>query len=709
MTITSNSSPLIAGAGTVSAGFFVGDGSGLTGISGTLSSGTTAGDALTWSGSEWSDHGALAITGGGTGATTAMEAINNLLPSQSGNNGNALVTDGANVSWEPIGGTGTVTSVDVSGGNTGLTTSGGPVTGSGTITISGMLKVAYGGTGANTASGALTNLGAAASGANSDITSLSALTTAISIAQGGTGSSTASGARTNLGAAASGANSDITSLTALTTPLSASQGGTGTASAAAHTVLAGPTSGSSAAPSFRALVSSDLPTGSGSYIQNGTSVQSSANFNISGNGAIGGSLLVSGSSAKVPASGAGTRMMFVPTRGAFRVGAVDGTQWDSTAFNNNIGLYSIAEGWDTKASAQSSTALGASSLATAQYATAIGTGNSASGFSSMALGTSNTASGSYSFAMGNLATSDSNGSFVYSDGSANTISDTSNEFMARASHGYKLFDDATATPGLTLSGGVLSANSGFQVGDTASTSGTFLRGNGTKFVPSTIQASDLPSLASSYIQNTNTTQANANFNISGNGTAGQSLTTNLSVALDTAVVGSPSQTGTFILYDGQPHNAAAITVASLAANRNYTIPDAGADAGFVMDHGTQTVAGAQAILFSAVNTSASYQIGGTTVLAYGGQSFFAGPQVGSNATGVWNTGLGIQALQSLTSGHGNTAAGLGALSADTSGNSNTAYGYQSLIANTTANSNDGFGEQTLFHTTTGSNNAAVKW
>ena len=51
--------------------------------------------------------------------------------------------------------------------------------------------------------------------------------TAIGVSYGGTGATTASGARSNLGAAASGANSDITSLTGLTTPLSATQGGTG--------------------------------------------------------------------------------------------------------------------------------------------------------------------------------------------------------------------------------------------------------------------------------------------------------------------------------------------------------------------------------------------------------------------------------------------------------------------------------------------------
>ena len=50
---------------------------------------------------------------------------------------------------------------------------------------------------------------------------------AVAVLYGGTGATTASGARTNLGAAASGANSDITSLSGLTSALSAPQGGTG--------------------------------------------------------------------------------------------------------------------------------------------------------------------------------------------------------------------------------------------------------------------------------------------------------------------------------------------------------------------------------------------------------------------------------------------------------------------------------------------------
>ena len=74
---------------------------------------------------------------------------------------------------------GTVTSVAASGGTTGLTFSGSPITTSGTLTLGGTLAVASGGTGATDAATARTNLSAAKSGANSDITSLSGITGAI--------------------------------------------------------------------------------------------------------------------------------------------------------------------------------------------------------------------------------------------------------------------------------------------------------------------------------------------------------------------------------------------------------------------------------------------------------------------------------------------------------------------------------------------------
>ncbi len=61
------------------------------------------------------------------------------------------------------------------------------------------LALAVGGTAATTATQARANLGAAKLGANSDITSLAGLTTALSIAQGGTAAGTAQDALQNLG------------------------------------------------------------------------------------------------------------------------------------------------------------------------------------------------------------------------------------------------------------------------------------------------------------------------------------------------------------------------------------------------------------------------------------------------------------------------------------------------------------------------------
>jgi len=84
-----------------------------------------------------------------------------ILPSYAGNAGKVLTVNpsASDVQWNVVSGTGTVTSVNVSGGTTGLTTTGGPIVTSGTITLGGTLALANGGTGATTASGARGALG----------------------------------------------------------------------------------------------------------------------------------------------------------------------------------------------------------------------------------------------------------------------------------------------------------------------------------------------------------------------------------------------------------------------------------------------------------------------------------------------------------------------------------------------------------------------
>lgn len=91
--------------------------------------------------------GTLNVASGGTGCTTSGCALNTLLPTQTGQSGKVLTTNGSTPAWQAVSGTGTVTSVNVTGGSTGLTTSGGPVTASGAIALGGVLNVASGGTG----------------------------------------------------------------------------------------------------------------------------------------------------------------------------------------------------------------------------------------------------------------------------------------------------------------------------------------------------------------------------------------------------------------------------------------------------------------------------------------------------------------------------------------------------------------------------------
>lgn len=189
-----------------------------------LANGTNPTDAVTYSqltGLAPATTGSAVLAGNGSGGFTNVTLdtglsyssgtlsadIDGLLPSQTGNAGKVLTTDGSTTSWSSAGAGGTVSSVAASGGTTGFSFSGSPITTTGTLTLSGTLAVTSGGTGSTTASGALTNLLPDQSGNSGKFLTTNGSTTSWSSA--GTGTVTSVGVSAGSGISVSG--SPITS------------------------------------------------------------------------------------------------------------------------------------------------------------------------------------------------------------------------------------------------------------------------------------------------------------------------------------------------------------------------------------------------------------------------------------------------------------------------------------------------------------------
>ena len=164
-------------------------------------------------------------------------------------------------------------------------------------------------------------------------------------------------------------------------------------------------------------------------------------------------LLVRGTinSGTIRALGAGLRMQWYPRKGAFRVGNAETSYWDDDGTSYpKLALYSIAMGYQPRATAVASTAIGAYNYATGDYALSLGSYSQATASHAIALGTQAYATGIYSIAIGSGAnTNGRDGSMVIGDDAyfQTAYSSADNQLTMRFIGGVRIwtsYPDSTA-------------------------------------------------------------------------------------------------------------------------------------------------------------------------------------------------------------------------------------------------------------------------
>ncbi len=154
-----------------------------------------------------------------------------------------------------------------------------------------------------------------------------------------------------------------------------------------------------------------------------------------------GSFVANGNTGNTPISGAGTRMMWVPAKGALRAGTISGTQWNE----GNIGFYSAAFGSDNTASGDYSLAFGRGQTASSSYS-----------FSGGYIGNVSDGQATFVFAGNPMLTNGNAGVVMFGDWNSNSFTAPGgipNKMYCRFQNGYNFYTNNNNTVGATLPAG----------------------------------------------------------------------------------------------------------------------------------------------------------------------------------------------------------------------------------------------------------------